>query len=77
MPGMMGAKEMDALKKKSGKDFDTAFMEMMVGHHRGAVKVAGAEKGEGAYGPAKTLADAVITAQDAEIARMNRLLGKG
>ncbi|MCF3143532.1 DUF305 domain-containing protein [Streptomyces platensis] len=77
MPGMMSAKEMAALKKKSGKDFDTAFMEMMVGHHRGAVKMARAEKGKGAYGPAKALADAVIKAQEAEIARMNRLLGKG
>ncbi|MGA5559861.1 DUF305 domain-containing protein [Streptomyces platensis] len=77
MPGMMSAKEMAALKKKSGKAFDTAFMEMMVGHHRGAVKMAGTEKEKGAYGPAKTLADAVIKAQEAEIARMNRLLGKG
>ena len=68
---------MDALEKKSGKDFDTAFMEMMVGHHQGAVKMAGAEKREGAYGPAKTLADAVITAQNAEIVQMNKLLGKG
>ncbi|MFD5397445.1 DUF305 domain-containing protein [Streptomyces sp. NPDC127097] len=76
MPGMMSAKEMAALKKKSGKGFDTAFMEMMVGHHRGAVKMAGTEKEKGAYGPAKTLADAVIKAQEAEIARMNGLLGK-
>ncbi|GFE15713.1 lipoprotein [Streptomyces glebosus] len=76
MPGMMSAKEMAALKKKSGKAFDTAFMEMMVGHHQGAVKMAGTEKEKGAYGPAKTLADAVIKAQEAEIARMNRLLGK-
>ncbi|WJY39650.1 DUF305 domain-containing protein [Streptomyces sp. P9-2B-2] len=77
MPGMMSAKAMAALKKKSGKDFDRAFMEMMVGHHQGAVNMAGTEKAKGAYGPAKTLADAVIKAQEAEIARMNRLLGKG
>lgn len=77
MPGMMSTKEMDALKKKSGKDFDTAFMEMMVGHHQGAVEMAGTEKKKGAYGPAKTLADAVIKAQNAEIVQMNKLLGKG
>ncbi|GAA5612223.1 DUF305 domain-containing protein [Streptomyces platensis] len=76
MPGMMSAKAMAALKKKSGRAFDTAFMEMMVGHHRGAVKMAGTEKEKGAYGPAKTLADAVIKAQEAEISRMNRLLGR-
>ncbi|WP_411134380.1 DUF305 domain-containing protein [Streptomyces sp. C10] len=77
MAGMMSTKEMEALKKKSGKDFDTAFMEMMVGHHQGAVEMAGTEKKKGAYGPAKTLADAVIKAQNAEIVRMNKLLGKG
>jgi len=77
MPGMMSTKDMAALKKKSGKAFDTAFMEMMVGHHQGAVEMAGAEKKKGAYGPAKTLADAVIKAQNAEIVRMNKLLGKG
>ncbi|MFG2092895.1 DUF305 domain-containing protein [Streptomyces sp. NPDC048612] len=77
MPGMMGAEEMAALKEKSGKGFDRSFMEMMVGHHRGAVKMAGVEKEKGAYGPAKTLADAVIKAQEAEIARMKRLLGEG
>ncbi|MGY4969024.1 DUF305 domain-containing protein [Streptomyces nigrescens] len=77
MPGMMSTKDMEALKKKSGKAFDTAFMEMMVGHHQGAVEMAGTEKKKGAYGPAKTLADAVIKAQNAEIVRMNKLLGKG
>ncbi|MFE1175222.1 DUF305 domain-containing protein [Streptomyces sp. NPDC058773] len=75
MPGMMSAQEMTALKKKSGKDFDKSFMEMMVGHHEGAVKMARTEKAKGAYGPAKTLADAVIKAQEAEIAQMNKLLG--
>ncbi|MEU5240840.1 DUF305 domain-containing protein [Streptomyces lydicus] len=77
MPGMMGAKEMDALKKKSGKDFDASFLEMMVAHHRGALRMAGTEKAEGAYGPAKTLAESVVKGQSAEIARMNKLLGKG
>lgn len=77
MPGMMGAEEMAALKGKSGKAFDAAFLEMMIGHHQGAVKMAGTEKEKGAYGPAKKLADDVIKAQEAEIARMNKLLGKG
>ncbi|MEW9517284.1 DUF305 domain-containing protein [Streptomyces tubercidicus] len=76
MPGMMGAEEMTALKGKSGKAFDAAFLEMMVRHHQGAVKMAGTEKEKGAYGPAKRLADDVIKAQEAEIARMNKLLGK-
>lgn len=77
MPGMMATKDMDALKKESGKDFDTSFLEMMVAHHQGAVKMAGVEKNKGTYGPAATLADAVIKGQSAEIAQMNKLLGKG
>ncbi|MFG2533245.1 DUF305 domain-containing protein [Streptomyces sp. NPDC048516] len=76
MPGMKGMKEMDALKKKSGKDFDTSFLEMMVGHHQGAVRMAGTEKDKGAYGRAKTLAAGIIKAQNAEITQMNKLLGK-
>ncbi|WP_336048196.1 DUF305 domain-containing protein [Streptomyces sp. CA2R101] len=76
MPGMKGMKEMAALKKKSGKDFDTSFLEMMVGHHRGAVQMAGTEKDKGAYGRAKTLATDIIKAQNAEITQMNKLLGK-
>ncbi|MGW2614162.1 DUF305 domain-containing protein [Streptomyces sp. NPDC001500] len=76
MPGMMGAADMDELKKASGKDFDAMFLAMMVRHHQGAVAMADVEKSKGEYGPAKTMADAVVTAQTAEIAEMNRLLGK-
>ncbi|MGX1761887.1 DUF305 domain-containing protein [Streptomyces lydicus] len=76
MKGMQGMKEMDALKKKSGSGFDTSFLEMMIGHHRGAVQMAGTEKDKGAYGRAKTLAAGIIKAQNAEIAQMNKLLGK-
>ncbi|MER6783101.1 DUF305 domain-containing protein [Streptomyces sp. NPDC000658] len=76
MPGMMGASDMDELKKASGKDFDAMFLAMMVRHHQGAVAMADVEKSKGEYGPAKTMADAVVTAQTAEIAEMNRLLGK-
>ncbi|MEW1750879.1 DUF305 domain-containing protein [Streptomyces angustmyceticus] len=77
MPGMKGMEEMAALGKKSGKDFDRSFLEMMVGHHRGAVKMAGTEQDKGAFGRAKTLAADIIRTQSAEIARMNELLGKG
>lgn len=74
--GMMDQKEMDELAKASGKDFDTMFLTMMVEHHEGAVEMATTEKEQGRYGPAKKLADAVITAQTAEIEEMNKLLGK-
>ncbi|MFF0225258.1 DUF305 domain-containing protein [Streptomyces sp. NPDC004629] len=77
MAGMMDDKDMTALKKATGQDFDTKFLNMMVEHHKGAVEMATTEKSKGAYGPAKGLADAVVTAQNAEIEEMRQLLGQG
>lgn len=74
--GMMTAEEMDQLEKASGKAFDTAFMEMMIKHHEGAVAMAKTEKTDGAFLDAKKMADAIITSQTAEITQMNNLLGK-
>lgn len=68
MPGMMDQKQMDKLKKASGKNFDTQFLTMM-GHHKGAVEMAETEKKEGKYGPAKDLADEVITTRQARSSR--------
>ncbi|WP_369387790.1 DUF305 domain-containing protein [Streptomyces sp. CG1] len=75
MSGMMSDADMAALKKAEGKDFDTKFLSMMVEHHQGAVEMAGTEKARGAYGPAKALAGAIVTAQNAEIKEMKQLLG--
>ncbi|CAM5723963.1 hypothetical protein SMICM304S_08795 [Streptomyces microflavus] len=69
----MTAGEMDRLEKASGKAFDTAFMEMMIKHHEGAVAMAKTEKTDGAFPDAKKMADAIITSQTAEITRMNDL----
>lgn len=74
--GMMTAEEMQQLKNSSGKAFDTAFMEMMIKHHEGAVEMARTEQADGAYAPAKEMAGQIITSQSAEIEQMNKLLGK-
>jgi uncharacterized protein (DUF305 family) len=76
MPGMMSSDDMDKLKKASGTEFDKMFLDMMVQHHQGAIKMATTEKADGKYGPATKLADDVITAQTAEIKEMNKMLGK-
>ncbi|HEY5833425.1 DUF305 domain-containing protein [Streptomyces sp.] len=76
MPGMMSEADMGTLEKLSGTAFDTAFLEMMIGHHEGAIEMAKAEQTKGASGPAKQLAAAIVTAQSAEIAQMNQMLGK-
>ncbi|MFA0841344.1 DUF305 domain-containing protein [Streptomyces rochei] len=77
MGGMMTAEEMTELENASGKAFDTAFMEMMIKHHEGAVGMAKTEQADGAYGPAKKMAGEIIDSQSAEIEQMNQLLGKG
>lgn len=76
MPGMMTPEDMDELKKSSGKEFDTAFLEMMIEHHEGAVTMANTEKADGKFKPAKEMAQDIATSQNAEIKQMNKLLGK-
>ncbi|WP_328560222.1 DUF305 domain-containing protein [Streptomyces coelicoflavus] len=76
MPGMMDDEDMAKLEEASGRAFDTMFLTMMVEHHEGAVEMAGTEKSKGRYAPAKALADDIVTAQNAEITEMAKLLGK-
>ncbi|MFC8392881.1 DUF305 domain-containing protein [Streptomyces sp. NPDC057238] len=76
MGGMMTAEEMTGLENASGKAFDTAFMELMVKHHEGAVEMAKTEQADGAHAPAKKTAGEIITSQSAEIEQMNKLLGE-
>ncbi|MGW1717889.1 DUF305 domain-containing protein [Streptomyces sp. NPDC002156] len=74
MPGMEAMPEMN--HGSAAEDFDKAFLAMMIEHHKGAVKMATAEKAKGTYGPATAMADDVIRTQNAEITEMNKLLGK-
>ncbi|WP_399890522.1 DUF305 domain-containing protein [Streptomyces sp. BBFR51] len=76
MGGMMTTEEMTGLENASGKAFDTAFMEMMIKHHEGAVDMAKTEQADGTYGPAKKMAGEIIDSQSVEIEQMNELLGK-
>ncbi|MFF8731505.1 DUF305 domain-containing protein [Streptomyces sp. NPDC015171] len=75
MSGMMSDADMTALRKATGKDFDTRFLTLMTEHHRGAVEMAATERAKGRDGAAKAMADAVVIAQSAEIKEMKRLLG--
>ncbi|MFD5484844.1 DUF305 domain-containing protein [Streptomyces virginiae] len=77
MPGMMDDQDMDRLGKARGNAFDTMFLTMMIDHHEGAIAMARTEKQQGAYGPAKALADDIITSQTAEIAQMRSMLKTG
>lgn len=75
MEGVMSADEMDALGTATGTEFDSMWLEMMIRHHEGAISMANAVKANGLSADAVTLADAIITAQQAEITTMQGLLG--
>ncbi|MFE2476097.1 DUF305 domain-containing protein [Streptomyces sp. NPDC059389] len=77
MPGMMDDQDVDRLGNARGNAFDTMFLTMMIEHHEGAIAMAETEKQQGAYGPAKALADDIIASQTAEIARMRSMLKAG
>ncbi|SDS77500.1 F510_1955 family glycosylhydrolase [Jiangella sp. DSM 45060] len=75
--GMMSAEDMDALGAATGAEFERLWLEMMIEHHRGAIAMAEAELAEGADAEALALAQAVVDAQEAEIAQMETMLGGG
>ncbi len=67
----MSMKDMvNSLKGKTGDDFDKAFIEGMIEHHRGAIDMANLAKQYAGHGEIKAMADAIISAQTGEINQM-------
>ena len=75
MDGMMTVEEMDELGTMTGPDFDRMWMEMMIRHHEGAIEMADTVTADGSNADVRALAEAIIGAQQAEIAEMQALLG--
>lgn len=75
MEGMMSAEQMDALGAATGTEFDRLWLEMMIEHHQGAISQSEAVQASGSNPDVLALAAAIITAQQAEIAEMQALLG--
>jgi uncharacterized protein (DUF305 family) len=75
--GTMGMSEhemgmdMDMASLRSAEPFDRAFIDAMVAHHQGAIRMARVELEEGSDPEVKDLAEAIIAAQSREIAQMN------
>jgi len=63
--------ETDLGELRKAKPFDRAFIDMMVPHHQGAIRMARVEQEKGADGEAKQLAKNIIAAQTREINAMN------
>ncbi len=77
MPGMLSPKQMEALKRAMGAEFDRLFLEGMIQHHIGAldmVKDLFDTPGAGQDAELFSFATDVDTGQRAEIATMRNLL---
>jgi len=67
--------EGDMSTLEHAKSFDPMFMQMMVPHHQGAIRMARVEIQRGMDPRLKELAQEIIDAQSREIAEMNAQLG--
>ena len=79
MPGMLTAKQMEALRKGKGKEFDQLFLTGMIQHHNGAlimVKDLFDTAGAGQDAELFNFATDVDSGQRAEIRIMQTMLGK-
>ncbi len=79
MPGMLTPKQMEALRKAKGKEFDQLFLTGMIQHHNGAlimVKDLFDTAGAGQDAELFNFATDVDSGQRAEIRIMQTMLGK-
>ncbi len=79
MPGMLTAKDMDALKKARGEEFDRLFLKGMIQHHEGAlimVRKLFDTAGAGQDAELFNFASEVDSGQRAEIRVMKTMLGE-
>ena len=79
MPGMLTPKQMDALRKAKGAEFDQLFLTGMIQHHKGAlvmVKELFDTPGAGQDAELFNFASDVDSSQRAEIQIMQIILGK-
>ena len=62
----------EALKGKTGDEFDKAFLVLMIDHHQGAVDMANEVLKSAQHAELKTFAQAIIDAQSKEITTMKQ-----
>jgi uncharacterized protein (DUF305 family) len=75
MQGMVDPATMTKLQSLDGAEFDTLWLQSMISHHQGAIEMAKAEIANGDNVDAKSLADNIVTTQQAEIGQMKQMLG--
>ena len=74
MSGMLSTEDMEKLGALTGTAFDAAWAKGMIGHHEGAVEMAQDVLADGSNKEVRTLAQAIVSTQTAEIATLRALL---
>ncbi len=64
--------ETDMMALEKARPFDRAFIDAMIPHHQGAIRMARIELAEGEDAEVQALAEAIIEAQSREIVAMNQ-----
>jgi uncharacterized protein (DUF305 family) len=77
MQGMVDDATMAKLQSLKGSEFDTLWLESMIGHHQGAIEMAKAEVANGENVDAKAMAQTIVNTQQAEIGQMNQMMEGG
>ncbi|WP_167544348.1 DUF305 domain-containing protein [Duganella sacchari] len=75
MPGMMDSMKgmsMPKLAASKGKEFDSMFLDMMIKHHAGAVKMAKSAEAKAQHPEIKDLSKKMVSAQLDEITQMKK-----
>lgn len=75
MSGMISDADFEKLRAARDAEFDRLYLELMIQHHEGAIEMAQQELDGGESPEAKALAQQIIDTQQAEITRMEQLLG--
>jgi uncharacterized protein (DUF305 family) len=75
MDGMVDPAAMTKLESLQGADFDTLWLQSMIGHHQGAIKMAQTELASGSNDDAKRIAQQIVATQQGEITQMQQMLG--
>lgn len=74
MPGMATGDELARLRDADGVEAERLFLRLMIDHHRGGVDMADAVLERTGNAQVRRLADAMVSAQEAEIGAMRELL---
>ena len=74
MSGMLSEAQLNTLKSSKGATFDKLFLNSMIEHHQGALAMVGMIENS-KVAALRDFATAISTAQQAEIAQMQEILG--